>query len=398
MVKIDVILENYREFRGPLGVRCGVIVMSLLSSISNGTLAAKNGAFFILNQVRTATKKAAGSRTSMKDSAGRRLGPKKYEGQSVKVGEIIMRQRGTKFYPGENVGIGKDHTIYALEPGVVRYYLDPFHPKRKFIGVSLSRDIKLPLPHFQPRVRRFGRQVITDAKEAQEEEQFLPRKKALVKDEILQKLTERERSRENMQREFAKILTEKLKIELQDMDVATRYLVRLRSCLRNGFELHDAQFNARYFLEYEVNLNARREGWEEAKLAGKLKTIAETAEILHKSTEFNNKFCLIGYISPEEKLALKQKLLEDLKEKSQSILSKKDRDELKNLFNNAADFLSLSEEVHLRRKFLKPVQPEDATTIADKPTKKTITLRRFNYAKSKIDIITRKKEAFLNKL
>ena len=52
-------------------------------------------------QVRNATKRAAGSRTSMKDSAGRRLGPKKYEGQDVSTGEIIMRQRGTKFYPGE---------------------------------------------------------------------------------------------------------------------------------------------------------------------------------------------------------------------------------------------------------------------------------------------------------
>lgn len=372
--------------------------MSLLSSIGSGTLAAKNGACFILTQVRTATKRAAGSRTSMKDSAGRRLGPKKYEGQAVKVGEIIMRQRGTKFYPGENVGIGKDHTIYALEPGVVRYYLDPFHPKRKFIGVSLSRDIKLPLPHFEPRVRRFGRKVITEPKEAQEEEQFLPRKKTLVKDEILQSLLEREQSRQKLQKEFAESLTKVLKLEIQDMGLATKYLVRLRSCLRNGFTLEDAQFNARYFLEYETGLEAKVEGWEETKLNERLKTIAETAETLNSSTEFNNKLDLIRYITAEEKLALKQKLIEDLKEKSASITTKKDREELKKLFNNASDFLTLSEEVHLRRKFLKPVQPESADTIADKPSKKTITMRRFNYAKSQIDIITRKKEAFLNKL
>lgn len=73
-----------------------------------------------------------------------------------------MRQRGTKFYPGENVGIGKDHSIFALEPGVVRYYLDPFHPKRKFIGVALRRDLKLPSPHFEPTVRRFGRFELTN--------------------------------------------------------------------------------------------------------------------------------------------------------------------------------------------------------------------------------------------
>lgn len=372
--------------------------MSLLSSIGHGTLAAKNGACFILTQVRTATKRAAGSRTSMKDSAGRRLGPKKYEGQPVKVGEIIMRQRGTKFYPGENVGIGKDHTIYALEPGVVRYYLDPFHPRRKFIGVSLSREIRLPLPHFEPSVRRFGRQVITNVREAEQEKQFLPRKQALAKDEIVQKLAEREQNRETLQKEFARILTKQLKVELPSLELGTQYLTRLRSCLRNGFKLEDAQFNARYFLEYQASLEARRLGSEDAKSSEQLAKIAETVQVLNGSTEFSNKLNLIGHISAQEKLALKQKLMEDLKEKSKLITTKKDREELKKLFHDAENFLTLSEEVHLRRKFLKPVQPETPETVADKPSKKTITLRRFNYAKSKIDTITRKKEAFLNKL
>ena len=66
-----------------------------------------------------ATKKAGGSVKNGRDSAGRRLGVKKFGGQYVIAGNIIIRQRGTKYHPGLNVGIGKDHTIYALVPGQV---------------------------------------------------------------------------------------------------------------------------------------------------------------------------------------------------------------------------------------------------------------------------------------
>ena len=68
-----------------------------------------------------AHKKAGGSTRNGRDSAGRRLGVKKYGGESVIPGNIIIRQRGTKFYPGRNVSIGKDHTIFALEKGVVSF-------------------------------------------------------------------------------------------------------------------------------------------------------------------------------------------------------------------------------------------------------------------------------------
>ena len=66
-----------------------------------------------------AHKKAGGSSRNGRDSAGRRLGIKKYGGEKVIPGNIIVRQRGTKYYPGENVGIGKDHTIFALKEGKV---------------------------------------------------------------------------------------------------------------------------------------------------------------------------------------------------------------------------------------------------------------------------------------
>ena len=68
-----------------------------------------------------ATKKAGGSSKNGRDSAGRRLGVKKFGGEHVIPGNIIVRQRGTKFYPGENVGIGKDHTLFAKRAGEVKF-------------------------------------------------------------------------------------------------------------------------------------------------------------------------------------------------------------------------------------------------------------------------------------
>lgn len=68
-----------------------------------------------------AHKKAGGSSRNGRDSAGRRLGVKKFGGEHVLAGNIIIRQRGTKFYPGTNVGIGKDHTLFALTEGHVTF-------------------------------------------------------------------------------------------------------------------------------------------------------------------------------------------------------------------------------------------------------------------------------------
>jgi len=68
-----------------------------------------------------AHKKGQGSTQNNRDSAGRRLGVKKYGNEFVRAGNIIMRQRGTKMHPGKNVGMGKDHTIYALIDGRVSF-------------------------------------------------------------------------------------------------------------------------------------------------------------------------------------------------------------------------------------------------------------------------------------
>ena len=81
-----------------------------------------------------AHKKAAGSTRNGRDSVSKRLGVKRYGGQTVLAGNILVRQRGTKFHAGTNVGIGKDHTLFAKANGTVLFEVKG--PKnRKFISI-----------------------------------------------------------------------------------------------------------------------------------------------------------------------------------------------------------------------------------------------------------------------
>lgn len=85
-----------------------------------------------------AHKKAGGSSRNGRDSAGRRLGVKKFGGQNVVGGNILVRQRGTKFYPGVNVGLGKDHTLFATAHGVVRFHGGK--QGRKYVSVDVMAE------------------------------------------------------------------------------------------------------------------------------------------------------------------------------------------------------------------------------------------------------------------
>lgn len=81
-----------------------------------------------------AHKKAAGSTRNGRDSEAKRLGVKRYGGEAVLAGNIIVRQRGTRFHPGSNMGIGKDHTLFALSDGKVQFEVKG--PKnRKFVSI-----------------------------------------------------------------------------------------------------------------------------------------------------------------------------------------------------------------------------------------------------------------------
>ncbi len=85
-----------------------------------------------------AHKKAGGSSRNGRDSAGRRLGVKKYGGEAVISGNIIVRQRGTKMWPGQNVGLGKDHTLFATTDGFVKFHTGV--KRRTFVSIIPAAD------------------------------------------------------------------------------------------------------------------------------------------------------------------------------------------------------------------------------------------------------------------
>jgi len=84
-----------------------------------------------------AHKKAGGSTRNGRDSNPKYLGVKRYGGESVLAGNILVRQRGTRFSPGTNVGVGRDHTLFALSDGTVKFEYKGL-PKRKYISVETS--------------------------------------------------------------------------------------------------------------------------------------------------------------------------------------------------------------------------------------------------------------------
>jgi large subunit ribosomal protein L27 len=80
-----------------------------------------------------AHKKGGGTSRNGRDSQGQRLGVKRFAGQTVNAGTILVRQRGTRIHPGNNVGVGRDHTLYALINGIVKY--EPTNKNRRKVSV-----------------------------------------------------------------------------------------------------------------------------------------------------------------------------------------------------------------------------------------------------------------------
>ena len=80
-----------------------------------------------------AHKKGGGTSRNGRDSQGQRLGVKRFAGQLVNAGTILVRQRGTRIHPGDNVGVGKDHTLYALITGIVKY--EPTSNNRRKVSI-----------------------------------------------------------------------------------------------------------------------------------------------------------------------------------------------------------------------------------------------------------------------
>lgn len=230
--------------------------MSLHSHTIFSMLAAfTNVGLVVPSLVRYSTKRVAGLRTSMRDSAGRRLGVKTQEGHQVMPGHIIVRQRGTKFHPGENVTIGRDHTLVALEPGYVRFYMDPFHPKRRFVGVALEPQLRLPTPHFAKRVRRLGWEVIEDAQEAAAEQGRMGEREA--REFPLQEQA-RQRAAEQLAARAAEYDAEYLAVTGAAVAGAGVRLANVEAMVRRGSRLQEAQHAETLRLVHLVELAGRR--------------------------------------------------------------------------------------------------------------------------------------------
>jgi large subunit ribosomal protein L27 len=120
-------------------------MISLLTSGINRLSMHRSPTITMGMSVRHATKKAGGSTKNGRDSPGQRLGVKKFGGELVAAGNIIIRQRGASCHPGEQTKMGKDFTIFALRPGYVTFKYDRTK-KRNIISVANHPPANVPLP------------------------------------------------------------------------------------------------------------------------------------------------------------------------------------------------------------------------------------------------------------
>lgn len=366
-------------------------------------------------QIRTAKKRVSGSRTNNKDSAGRRLGPKKNEGHFVNPGQIIMRQRGSKIHPGDNVKIGIDHTIFAIEPGYVRYYFDPFHPLRKYVGVSLKKNLKLPRPHFEPRLRRFGYIEIIDPIEAKIEESNQSRKEKLAQPE-LNKLKEAklisknefiESTKKNLIEEFDFNLDPELSSSKKLQDASER-LYNIYQLLGNGQLLSEARIQTTFNTIYDLKLQIKRskinndDNDNDDSLSN---LINETKEFITKidsmvGVEPNGK--IYKNLTKQEQSNLQQEIISKLITLYQDKALEKDyRIEVEKLINTPGVFEPLQKQ-ELVDKYLPEILPMDypgsiieiETIDSKKLPKNIITQRIFDETTRKVKLIGRPKEAF----
>lgn len=363
----------------------------LRSTVSKTTLQFKQ-------QIRFAHKKVVSSKTHMQDSPGKRLGPKKYEGQEVKVGQIIYRQRGTRWYPGINVGIGKDHTLFALEPGFVKYYVDPFHPKRKFIGIALKKDDVLPYSHFDPTPRRLGKVVLTDFR-AEKEAEYLPRKIQLLQPKINDALRKREENRISKKDSFIKQFEnyESLKsLSSEEILLAADRLLKIDGYLRGGKSLEDSRYYTTFNYKYDINLSSKTGKISKEDAEKKINDYLKISQIVDNTLMFDAKFRLTENLTTEQLEALKTESIAKLESLIPDVtkpISKKVKQEALSILEKPC--FSLKDQIRLKRRFLKPTLPETPETVGTAKDKKVVVIQKMNIETRRVETIYRKKNAFL---
>lgn len=356
----------------------------------------------VLIHIRTATKRVSLSKTNMKDSAGRRLGPKKYESSFVKPGQIIMRQRGTKIHPGDNVGLGKDHTIFALEPGYVRYYLDPFHPLRKYVGVSLKKNVMLPYPHFEPRLRRFGYDVLS-GEAAEQEESRMSRKELLAQPELKAAAQRKAQSDKEQKENYTKTILSIIG-ELSEQEVqfgAERLLFIGKHLINETLSEKAAADQATFNYVYDSELAVRRGEISADELAAKKTAYLEFAKKFDEKVALDFTGAAFARLS-EEALATKQSESQAKLDKFLNVkITAKDLDKIEAIISEAGVF-TRDQRHKLRQQYLIKVLPETVpgTVVevakGEKLPKGVVPVRTYNPATREILTVYRTKDAFLN--
>lgn len=316
-------------------------------------------------------------------------------GQAVNAGEIIYRQRGTKIYPGENVGIGSDHTLFALEPGFVRFYYDPFHPKRKFAGIVFNKEDRLPADHFAPTARRFGRDPISDPEDALKEKNNMSRKEYLLTPEIKKKYESIESKRSSVKEKLSSNLSKLVPdLSSDEKENAVQYLLSVRSFLSGGRSVEQSQLFAfrQFKLDATIDKQVGRITEEEFDLT--VSEFEELASKLNKSVAFSPTLELIKYFTPEEiaeqrreKIAAMQALFDE-----GPIFGDRHRQIVELI---ESDCFPLGYRVDLKRKFLKSIKPEYLNTqklskaeiLELEKKKKGSVIKKWNDKTRSIDLV-----------
>lgn len=340
----------------------------------------------VVSQVRFATKRVSGSKTNKNDSAGRRLGPKAHEGHFVKPGEILMRQRGTKIHPGENTGIGKDHTIFALEPGYVRFYRDPFHPLRKYVGLALKKDLTLPLPHFEPRVRRFGYTLLTDPAEAAKEEAHMSRKEFLAQPELLRGQQRREENKQALFNSIANAVK-----ELGFPETYTQRLGEIAQLVKAGQTTAFAALQVTYNHVFEAQLAERR-----GEPASEAALYVAFAEELDSQVSVDHTGVVFKVMDPETLEARKQAIVGELQLKHSNQMPSEENDSRVQSLINEPGVFSREERAKLTLEYLPKEAPLTAPgSVLDVKGKvpKDAVVQRL-YKDGHVEVIVRPKSAF----
>lgn len=285
--------------------------------------------------------------------------------------------------------------MFALEPGFVRFYYDPFHPKRKFVGVVLNKEDKLPADHFAPTSRRFGRDQILDPEDALKEKNNMSRKEYLLTPEINKKYesieSRRSSVKEKLTSELSKLVPD---LSSDEKTTAVQYLMSVRSFISGGRSVEQSQLFASRQFKLDATVDKQAGRITEEEFSQTISKFEELALKLNKSVAFNPTLDLIKYFTPEEiaeqrreKIAAMQALYDE-----GPIFGDRHR-KIAELIKS--DCFPIGYRVDLTRKFLKSIKPEYLTTeklskseiLALEKKKKGSVIRKWNDKTRSIDLI-----------